>query len=954
MSLIKGLTFVHLNVRSIINKIDLIRLLLTDSNIDCLCLTETWLKEIISNDLLYIEGYNVFRYDRQGVNKGGGLCVFVRDKFEAEIIKFTDFDQKDIEILAVKISGFKKGTYLCTTVYRPPKGSVEKAVIALENLRETLQAQKLHNIIIHGDFNINYRNKKCNWAKKLKDWEASSGLQQTVKSATRISQHTSTQIDLCFTNISHIYAAGTLNINIIDHLATFIVKKKDREDKRPKQFRGRDYTRLSLEKVDDSLGVINCITADSNPNHVWSEMEDNFTTVAVALCPERDYVIKRDRPAYFTTEISNLIQSRDSLFKKARSTADPQKKRKLWQKAIKKRNEVRSRLKQTKRDHVRLCMDQNRGDPKKYWRSMNSFLNKNKVKSSIKEITLEAGRKVTGLEAAERLNHYFCNIGADLARNIVPTHMKFSTESVKCKFKWEFPITESDVLKEIKSLSNSKSSGIADLNCKLLNMCLRCSVVEFTSLLNLCKDKGVFPDRWKVGTVVPIPKGNKIPLLENIRPISLLPTPGKVFEHLIHHRMYQYLSEHNLLSTKQSGFRKHYGIHDATIDLVNFMHSRFNEKKHVLCIYIDMAKAFNSLSINILMAKLQRLGFDGKSLELLKSYSEQRKQVTNFNGDTSDVGSVEFGVAQGSVLGPLLFSVYMNDLPNIFVTLDIRMYADDTVLFCEIDPKLDLCSVVSKVNHELDLFGHWCRNNLLTVNTSKTKCMLFTAGKFVKLPALIRLFLNGSVLSFVPVYRYLGVDLDAHLTMENHVNRIIARVRTSMYSLAKLRFYVNERDSVQMFKTYILPVLEFGLYLIDKPKLIDKLQKLQNKALRICLREPNTSPSYQLHCKINLLSLDLRKRSTILNFINIKLLRGDSTFSWDNRNDNRTRASGKRLQVGFPFSERFKRSISYQGPTLWNDLPKEIRENQYPQALKNSVKSYLWDIFHARKSVKQS
>lgn len=171
-------------------------------------------------------------------------------------------------------------------------------------------------------------------------------------------------------------------------------------------------------------------------------------------------------------------------------------------------------------------------------------------------------------------------------------------------------------------------------------------------MLNLCVDRGVFRDSWKVGTVVPIPKNNKSRSPENIRPISLLPTPGKVLEHLIHHRIYQYLSEHKLLSDKQVGLRKFYGIHDATIDLVNFIHTKFNEKKQVLCIYVDMAKAFYALSIDILLEKLQRLGFEGKALELLKSYSENRRQVTILNGCTSEEGQVEFGVAQGSVLGP--------------------------------------------------------------------------------------------------------------------------------------------------------------------------------------------------------------------------------------------------------------------------------------------------------------
>lgn len=355
-----------------------------------------------------------------------------------------------------------------------------------------------------------------------------------------------------------------------------------------------------------------------------------------------------------------------------------------------------------------------------------------------------------------------------------------------------------------------------------------------------------------------------------------------------------YLMENSLLSPKQSGFRKNYGIYDPTIDLVSFIHNSFNQRLNVLCIYIDMAKAFNSLDVNILLEKLYSLGFEGKELELLKSYSTQRKQITIFDGMVSSSGTVEYGVAQGSVLGPLLFSIYFNDLPNIFNKLQIRMYADDAVLYSAFDGSAKLDEFIAEVNAELDLFSIWCRANLLTVNTSKTKCMVFRPQRMRNddqlTPVQGNLYLNDSKLEFVSHYRYLGIELDCQWKMEKHVEKTIGKVRPLLYTLAKVKHYVDCQTGLAIFKAYILPMLEFGLYLIDNHVLIDKLQKLQNKALRICFEENNCSPSYPLHCKSNLLSLDLRRVCSLLNFINLKLIKGEGTFAYDTRQGNRSEA----------------------------------------------------------------
>lgn len=210
------------------------------------------------------------------------------------------------------------------------------------------------NIIVHGDFNINFSNKQCKWTKNLKNWETKTCLSQVIRSDTRIRESSSTMIDLCFTNVTHLNSAGTININISDHLATFIFNKKTREGKTTKNFIGRNYNELSLDRVKEEYFKIlsSNISMGAHPDLMWDELEDKFLKIAERLCPEREFKIKKDRPAYFTRCISNQITKRDRLFKEARVIVDTNRRKKLWSKATRKRQEVKLLLRKAKRDYI--------------------------------------------------------------------------------------------------------------------------------------------------------------------------------------------------------------------------------------------------------------------------------------------------------------------------------------------------------------------------------------------------------------------------------------------------------------------------------------------------------------------------------------------------------------------------------------------------------------------------
>lgn len=287
---------VHLNIRSLINKIDLIRLLLADRNIDCLCLTETWLKPIITNDLLCIQGYNCLRVDRNrsaGSNRGGGICVYLREDYEPTFINFSEYNQDDVELLCFKFSGKNTGSVICTTVYRPPRGNVDKALSCIGKLVQSLGDPTPQNVVIHGDLNINYNNNQCKWVKKLKGWEIKVGLKQVIRSNTRITKDSGTLIDHCFTNLLNLNTAGTLNLNVSDHLATFLVKKKIREEKRRKIFKGRNYRSLTWDAIGDHLKGNLVLRKGDGPDAIWQTMESEFIRVADELCPVRIYDIKK-------------------------------------------------------------------------------------------------------------------------------------------------------------------------------------------------------------------------------------------------------------------------------------------------------------------------------------------------------------------------------------------------------------------------------------------------------------------------------------------------------------------------------------------------------------------------------------------------------------------------------------------------------------------------------------
>ena len=281
---------------------------------------------------------------------------------------------------------------------------------------------------------------------------------------------------------------------------------------------------------------------------------------------------------------------------------------------------------------------------------------------------------------------------------------------------------EGEVFKTVKNINVSKSSGIDNLSSFLLKQAFSILLPELTFLFNLSLDKAIFPEQWKKALVIPIPKSGNLTSVQNYRPISLLPLPGKILEKLVHTQISNFLEENSLLTDKQHGFRKSHSTVHSVSQFVNYVNTNLDVKKVTLAAFIDFRKAFDCVQHGTLLEKLCLMGLDLSVVQWVQSYLNNRKQRVLANNVYSGFQTITQGVPQGSVLGPLFYILYANDLVELFKDCEVALYADDTVLYTA-DTTFETST--EKVQRDLDRLNNWCSKNGIMVNTSKTKIMVF-------------------------------------------------------------------------------------------------------------------------------------------------------------------------------------------------------------------------------------
>ena len=406
------------------------------------------------------------------------------------------------------------------------------------------------------------------------------------------------------------------------------------------------------------------------------------------------------------------------------------------------------------------------------------------------------------------------------------SNLSYIKTNVNCFF-FE-PILSEDVFEELKVLNNKKSTDYLGLSNYLLKTSSPATSISLDELelFNKMVEQDLFLKSLKIAKIVPLFKDGSKSDIGNYRPISLLPVIGKLFEKIIHRRIISFFAKHSILSNRQLGFLGKRSTVDAIIETFDKIISHQCKKTEFHCTLLDLSKAFDTVDHAILLEKCQKLGLRGKIHNLLKSYLNNRQQFVIFKNESSKLNDISCGVPQGSVLGPLLFLVYINDLPDIPIKNQITLFADDTSIFGTMDR--------SEYIKDLSLVSNWMYSNKLTVNESKTKLLMF--NKFSN--ELFETLWNNNKVKQTPCAKHLGIWLDSELNFKKHVDFILKKNAKFVSILYQSRDYLSKNLLLKVLKQYVQPRYQYGIliYGTAKKSTLQKLQRQQNFLLRIIFR----------------------------------------------------------------------------------------------------------------------
>ena len=455
---------------------------------------------------------------------------------------------------------------------------------------------------------------------------------------------------------------------------------------------------------------------------------------------------------------------------------------------------------------------------------------------------------------------------------------------------------------------------------------------------------GKFPDKWKIATVVPIFKGGNKEDVSNYRPVSLLPVTGKIFEKILHYQIVNFLDNNDFLSDKQNGFRKGKSTLESIVNFTSDIFDSINERNYTVATFIDLKKAFDIVNHKILMGKLYLAGINGNTLKLITNYLENRYQKTITNGKVSELKKITCGVPQGSILGPLFFLIYINDLQGVLGNNKFHLYADDTVIYCIND---DVKEAEKELQNVLDKFSKWCAINALTINTSKTKTMLFGSRIKIKNSYKPELYSNKELLQVVPTYKYLGVNLDQTLNFKYHLECLVSNITFKLYMFSKIRRFFNEKCAITVYKSMLMPFFDYCdiVYMFSGQNELNKLNRHHLRGMRISLYGGYMLNENELHVKCNLSTLNVRRQVHLRNFMYKVKKEKSNLVNNDATNINTRLHDGPVFKVTHPNSDPIKRSVMYAGALEWNNLDSDIRNIEDIDKFRRNQKAWMLNTF---------
>ena len=612
----------------------------------------------------------------------------------------------------------------------------------------------------------------------------------------------------------------------------------------------------------------------------------------------------------------------------------------LKQKYVEYRNSLNRIKRRAKIFYYANYFATNQSNMKMCWKMLNRVLGRVNDKSSLPTYILDNGIKVTDPKVmSNKFNEFFGNVGKTYNQRIpksVKPALSYLGKNICTEMVLNI-VNERQVASIITRLKNKKSFGNDELSNYFLKRinCILCK--PLCIIINKALTSGIFPKRWKNAIVSPLYKSGFEHLITNYRPISLLPTMSKVLEKVIYEQTYDYLICNNLYAAEQFGFRSNH----SCIDCVNRFYydvelSRQNGN-YMFALYLDTSKAFDSISKNILLSKLKHYGITNTSLNLFENYFTDRSQTVKINKFLSDEKKLEYGVGQGSILGPLVFNIITMDLFSIPKYCRILGYADDVTMYHSYH---NIVTAYGRIKHDLRIVLDWFKANKLTINMNKTSFMLFGNNRSYSYPN--KITVDNDCIDRVHTTKLLGIVIDDKCTWLPQINNVIAKLNQGLFSLKSTKHLLPTHVKIKIYYSFIYSHLSYGIELWGNTcsdRTIKRLQVFQNNCLRNILKLHNRENVAHRFKDIGLLNVENIVKYHTLKFMYRYstdtcplLLRGiletPITHSYN------TRTQVRNVII--------KPCLYSKCLDLWGNIPNQIKNQTY-KSFSKSVKKILLD-----------
>ena len=821
-------------------------------------------------------------------------------------------------------------------VYRPPSATNA----SIDKLFDLISKYANEELIVTGDLNLNWLNEKSNYIKEKCNQFDPLALHQLIIDTTRPNlkvPEKSTLIDIILTNKPEkMVASGVFALGNSDHCPIACIRSTQLESTKPRLIHKRNTKQFVEESFLTDLTQSNISktselqTADSALN-LFAE---TFTSILDKHAPFKKLRVKDRTTPWLTKELLTLFRERDKAWALARKTDNSLH----WSLFRQLRNKCTITVKKAKSSFYTDQITSSISDPTKFWKVVNSHKNKSSGSFPthiIVDKTLVSGQN----EICSNFNTHFSSAGHLFDREVPdppgpPVNPVSTVIPVSTHPHFHFrPFSTKEVLEVIQSLNSKCPTGADKLDPSFLKMSIKAPIVieQLTHIFNLSTATGSFPLAWKTAYVTPLHKGGDRADLNNYRPISKLCFLAKALETLVNNQIKLFLSQNAILSPHQSGFRPKHSTISAVTLVTNDIISGLDKKKHCAALFIDLSKAFDTVDHPLLLQALAKIGFDKKACAFFEDYLHERLQCVKHGNVQSTFLKISKGVPQGSILGPVLFTIYINEIISFLIDCFAHLYADDTVIYCIAD-SIELA--IERLQLAFNILQTVLAQLKLVLNANKTKFMVFTRAQHVDYSKLFIKTLKESHIERVSEYKYLGIWLDDKLTFKLHIDTLASKLRQKIGFLYRNKSIFPLICRKKIIEAVFLSALDYGdiIYGNAAPTTLEPLNTAYHSAIRFITGDAFRTHHCLLYDKLGWLSLENRRKLHLYMFIFKALIGKLPPY-----------ISSMLSLKSIPYSTRSSSWITYETPHMNSDLGKTAFSSLAPRTWNQLQKSFKLD-----------